>query len=125
MLLWVALEWFTPLPTPRRRPAPFIGYPGFVALDSNGQPLKEIKVTWSKGNYLHQAQQHEVILAPGAKASFEVVYRGVGSDGHFCSESAKVEITPPNTYHHFSLAEHLGPCREISVTPVEAGIIQK
>ncbi len=100
------------------------GYPGFVPLDTKGQPLKGIKVTWSESNYLHHAQRHQVTLASGAQASFEVVYSHIGSDDQFCSESAKVEITPPNTYHHFSLAEHLSPCRDISITPVEAGIIQ-
>lgn len=100
-------------------PCTLYGYPGFVPLDAKGHPLHGIKITWSESNYLHRAKRHLLTLAPGAQASFEVVYNHIGSDGQSCSESAKVEITPPNTYHHFSLAEHLSPCREISVTPVE------
>lgn len=105
-------------------PCTLYGYPGFVPLDAKGQPLQGVKTTWSERNYLHHAQRHQLTLAPGAQASFEVVYNHISSDGQSCSESAKVEITPPNTHDHFSLAEHLSPCREISVTPVEAGIIQ-
>jgi len=100
------------------------GYPGFVPLDAKGQPLKGIKVTWSERNYMHHAQRQRLTLTPGAQASFEAVYSHIPSDNQLCRKSAKVQITPPNTYHHFSLADNLSPCREILVTPVEAGIIQ-
>lgn len=105
-------------------PCTLYGYPGFVPLDAKGQPLQGVKTTWSESNYMHHAQRHRLTLTPGAQASFKVVYNHISSNGQSCPESAKVEITPPNTYHHFSLTEHLSPCGEISVTPVEAGIIQ-
>lgn len=100
------------------------GYPGFMPLDAKGQPLKGIKVTWSERNYMHHVQRQRLTLAPRAQASFEAVYSDVPSDNQSCPKSAKVQITPPNTYHHFSFADHLTPCREIFVTPVEAGVIQ-
>ncbi len=100
------------------------GYPGFAPLDAKGQPLKGIKVTWSERNYMHHAQRQRLTLTPGAQASFEAVYSHIPSDNQLCPKSAKVQITPPNTYHHFSFSDRLTPCREIFVTPVEAGIIQ-
>ncbi|MDF5725832.1 MAG: DUF4232 domain-containing protein [Rhizonema sp. PD37] len=100
------------------------GYPGFVPLDAKGQPLKGIKVTESERNYMHHAQRQRLTLTPGAQASFEVVYSHIPSDNQLCPKSAKVQITPPNTYQNFSFVEHLSPCREIFVTPVEAGVIQ-
>ena len=100
-------------------PCTLYGYPRFMPLDAKGKPLQGIKITWSERNYLHHAKQHLLILAPNAQASFEAVYSHIGSDNQSCSESTKVEITPPNTYHHFSLIEHLSPCREISITPLE------
>jgi hypothetical protein len=100
------------------------GYPGFVPLNAKGQPLQGVKTTWSLQNYMHRAQKQKITLLPGKLASFEVVYNHVSSNDRSCSLSAKVAITPPNTDRHFSLAEKIRPCREIFVTPVEAGLIQ-
>ena len=99
------------------------GYPGFLPLDAKGHPLAGVKVTWSNSNYLHHAQRHHIALAPSAQASFEVVYSDMSSLGENCPASSKVEITPPNAYQHFTLNEHLSPCREVFITPVEAGVI--
>jgi hypothetical protein len=100
------------------------GYPGFVPLTAKGQPLPGVKTTWSERNYMHRARKQKITLAPGDRASFEAVYSHISSNDRSCAKSAKVEITPPNTYRHFSLAEKLSPCREIFVTPVEAGTIE-
>jgi hypothetical protein len=99
------------------------GYPGFVPLNAKGQPLQGVKTTWSPRNYMHRAQKQKITLAAGDRASFEAVYSHVSSDDRSCPKSARIQITPPNTYRYFSLAEQIDPCREIFVTPVEAGII--
>lgn len=96
------------------------GYPGFALLDAKGKPLKGINIIRSQITYFQTVKPiRKVILAPGAQASFQIGYNVANN----CPESAKIQITPPNAYNHFTLAEHIRPCKELVVTPVQAGII--
>lgn len=102
------------------------GYPGFVLLDDKEQPLEGVKVIRSEGTYFQRAEPAQLVtLSPGAQASFQIAYHNATEyQGQSCPKSAKVEITPPNTYNHFILPEHIQLCRgNLKITPVRASVI--
>lgn len=107
-------------------PCNLYGYPGFVVLDSKDQPLQGVRVIRSQGTYfLTKQSPQKVTLAPAGQASFEIAYNHTRDVGQSCPTSVKVQITPPNAYHHFTLPEKINACTgQVRVTPVQAGIIQ-
>ncbi|WP_375469836.1 DUF4232 domain-containing protein [uncultured Nostoc sp.] len=107
-------------------PCNLYGYPGFALLNSKNQPLKGVNVIRSQSTYfLSKQSPQRVTLAPGGQASFEIAYNHTRSTGQSCPTSVKVQITPPNAYHHFTLPAKIDACTgKVRVTPVRAGIIQ-
>lgn len=107
-------------------PCNLYGYPGFALLDSKDRPLKGVKVIRSQGTYFSKQQSpKQVTLVPNGQASFEIAYNQVRDVGQSCPTSVKVQITPPNAYHHFTLPEQINPCTgQVRVTSVQPGIIQ-
>ncbi|MEH2278983.1 MAG: DUF4232 domain-containing protein [Nostoc sp.] len=107
-------------------PCNLYGYPGFALLNSKNQPLKGVKVIRSQSTYfLSKQSPQRVTLAPGGQASFEIAYNHTKDVGQSCPTSVKVQITPPNAYHHFTLSQKINACTgKVRVTPVRAGIIQ-
>jgi hypothetical protein len=63
-----------------------------------------------------------VILDPAASGSFLFGYPNIPTGSQTCLTSTKLEITPPNAFGHFTIAESISPCGgEITVSPVRAG----
>ncbi|MDZ8053416.1 MAG: DUF4232 domain-containing protein [Aulosira sp. ZfuVER01] len=107
-------------------PCNLYGYPGFELLDSKNQPLKGVKVIRSSNPYSAKQQSlQQVTLAPNGQASFDIAYNHITDVGQSCPTSVKIEITPPNAYHHFTLPETINACTgKVRVRPVQPGIIQ-
>ncbi|WP_392533933.1 DUF4232 domain-containing protein [Nostoc sp. C117] len=103
-------------------PCNLYGYPGLALLDAKDQPLQGIKVIRSKNTYFSSNQpRQQVTLAPGKQALFQIAYNHISSPEKNCPTSSKIEITPPNTYQHFTLTEQIKPCTgKVRVTPVRA-----
>ncbi|MFB2771324.1 DUF4232 domain-containing protein [Pelatocladus sp. BLCC-F211] len=104
-------------------PCNLYGYPGFVLLNSQNQPLKGVKVIRSP--IPQQQSPANITLAPNEQASFEIAYNHIRDVGQTCPTSVKILITPPNAYHHFTLPETINACTgKVRVRPVQPGIIQ-
>ncbi|MEH1904418.1 MAG: DUF4232 domain-containing protein [Nostoc sp.] len=103
-------------------PCTLYGYPGLALLDAKGQPLQDVKIIRSQDTYFSSQQPpQKVTLAPAKQASFQIAYNQISSPEKRCPMSSKIEITPPNTYQHFTLAEQIKPCTgKVRVTSVRA-----
>ena len=99
------------------------GFPGMQMYDAANQPLPT-KVVWGGGFMTLQPGPSEVVLAPGAVASFlmhwEVI--PVGSETS-CPTSDHVALTPPDAFTSITVPLHLDACGggELDVSAVRAG----
>ncbi|MBD2680646.1 MULTISPECIES: DUF4232 domain-containing protein [Nostoc] len=106
-------------------PCNLYGYPEFVLLDSNNQPLKGVKVIRSQNTYSSQQKSPHVTLGPNAQASFDIAYNHIQDIGQSCPTSVKIQITPPNADRYFTLTEKINACTgKVRVRPIQPGIIQ-
>ena len=99
------------------------GFPGMQMYDAANQPLPT-KVVWGGGFFDQQPGPTEVILVPGAKASFELHWEviEVGSETS-CPTSDHVAITPPDAFTSITVPLPLNACGggELDVSAVKAG----
>jgi hypothetical protein len=99
------------------------GFPGMQMYDAANQPLPT-KVVWGDAHAAQQPGPSEVVLAPGAVASFllhwEVI--PVGSETS-CPTSDHVALTPPDAFTSITVPLQLNACGggELDVSAVRAG----
>lgn len=63
-----------------------------------------------------------VVLGPGTSGSFLFGYPNNPTGSQTCPTSTKLEITPPNDFGHFTIADAISPCGgNITVSPVRIG----
>ncbi|SRR5579875_771197 len=100
------------------------GYPGLLMLNTKGQPLPT-EVHRGSSATVQPETPTTVTLDPGHSASFALGYAdATGFPGQSCPTSARLEITPPNTFHQLVISDQLnpfGPCGKITVSPVYPG----
>ena len=99
------------------------GYPGLQMTNASDKPLPT-HVSHG-GSYTFVAERPTpVLLAPQVQASFYAGYSDVPSGAETrCPQSAGLEITPPGDNGAITIAEHIAPCGNgsITVSPVHAG----
>ncbi|MBA3924702.1 MAG: DUF4232 domain-containing protein [Nostocaceae cyanobacterium] len=94
------------------------GYPGAELLDARNTPIGvKIERDTSK-------PRKTVTLVPGGKAYFVLRHgRKVNYTDYqnkCAPDSAKLEVTPPNTYNHLIIRDRETPCRRATISPVSA-----
>ncbi len=92
------------------------GYPGAELLDARNRPIGvKIERDTSK-------PRKTVTLVPGGKAYFVLRYGQKTNYTNYqnkCApDSAKFEVTPPNTYNHLIIRDVETPCRRATISPV-------
>jgi len=104
------------------------GYPGMQMLDAAGRPIPT-EVIRGSGYAVTALPEKVVTLAPGGKASFQLIFAdGTGYGTATCPTSSQVEFTPPNLYVPITVSWQIQPyggatiaqlhCGQITVSPV-------
>lgn len=93
------------------------GYPGMQLFGRAGRPFPtRVTRTLAPG-------PSNVILAPGASATFIAAYSDVASGSAPCPMSAVAQITAPNAVASSFIPARLQPCRGVvQVSAVQAGV---
>lgn len=91
------------------------GYPGVELLSKYNKP---VGVTVERDA---SKPKTTVTLRPSAKAYFVLRYGNKANyDGQCAPDSAKIEVTPPNTYNHLIISHPESACRRATVSPVSS-----
>jgi hypothetical protein len=102
-------------------PCSLQGYPGMQMLDSTGSAIPT-NVIRGSSVVVPPIPVTLVILGPAASGSFLFGYPNIPTGSQTCPTSTKLEITPPNAFNHFTIADAISPCGgNITVSPVRAG----
>jgi hypothetical protein len=97
------------------------GYPGMQMLDSTGGEITT-QVIRGSSVVVPAIPVTLVVLEPAASGSFLFGYPNNPTGSQTCPTSTKLEITPPNAFGHFTIADAISPCGgQITVSPVRAG----
>ena len=99
------------------------GYPGMQMYDALNQPLPT-KVVRNGGFWNQEPGPNDVVLGPGAVASFKLHWEHIPvNDEPACPTSDHVKITPPDAFTSITVPLHLDACGggELDVSAVRAG----
>ena len=99
------------------------GYPGVVLQDRQGRNLTAIRSEQSLGSYFTQSQPPTpVLLAPQAKAAFELAWNVVPNEAQgqtTCPNVARIRVTAPGDTSAVSMDMAFAPCSSrVRVSPL-------
>jgi membrane-bound inhibitor of C-type lysozyme len=99
------------------------GYPGVVLQDRQGRNLTAIRSEQSLGSYFTQSQPPTpVLLAPQAKAAFELAWNVVPNEAQgqtTCPNVARIRVTAPGDTSAVSMDMAFSPCSSrVRVSPL-------
>lgn len=99
------------------------GYPGVVLQDRQGRNLTAVRSEQSPGSYFTQGQAPTpVLLAPQAKAAFEIAWNVVPDQSQgqtTCPNVTRVRVTAPGDTSAVSLDLAFSPCgNRVRVSPI-------
>ncbi|RZJ32118.1 MAG: DUF4232 domain-containing protein [Brevundimonas sp.] len=101
------------------------GYPGVVLQDRQGRNLTAIRSEQSLGSYFTQSQPPTpVLLAPQAKAAFELAWNVVPNEAEgqtTCPNVSRIRVTAPGDTSAVSLDMAFSPCSSrVRVSPLRS-----
>lgn len=101
------------------------GYPGVVLQDRQGRNLTAIRSEQSLGSYFTQSQPPvPVLLAPQAKAAFELAWNVVPNEAQgqtTCPNVARIRVTAPGDTSAVSMDMAFSPCSSrVRVSPIRS-----
>jgi len=101
------------------------GYPGVVLQDRQGRNLTAVRSDQSPGSYFTQGQAPSpVVLAPQAKAAFEIAWVVMPNEGageRVCPGVARIRVTAPGDSSAVSMDMDFTPCGgRIRVSPIRS-----
>jgi len=101
------------------------GYPGVVLQDRQGRNLTAIRSEQSPGSYFTAGQAPTpVLLAPQAKAAFELAWNVVPNEAQgqtTCPNVARIRVTAPGDTSAVSMNMTFSPCSSrVRVSPVRS-----
>lgn len=105
------------------------GYPGVVLQDRQGRNLTAIRSEQSLGSYFTQSQPPvPVLLAPQAKAAFELAWNVVPNEAEgqtTCPNVSRIRVTAPGDTSAVSLDMAFSPCSSrVRVSPIRSLVPQ-
>jgi hypothetical protein len=86
------------------------GYPGLQLLNSSKQPIPT-KTVWGSTYFDTDPGASALSLSPGETVSADIAFtvRSASTPLYLPQASSYLEVTPPNSYQHFTLAMPRGP----------------
>jgi len=107
------------------QPCSLTGYPTVVLQDAQGRNLTAIRGEQAAGSYFTPGQPPApVVLAPGAKAAFELAWSAIPHEGQgerTCPSAARIRVTTPGDTSPASLELSLAPCGgRVKVSPIRS-----